>query len=375
MTRSKVAAVRTKPETVLEDIARIMDLGGVRDSFNQQARTILKDNISWHLFFPGANTTPWQLEGSITGLKKAGFEDIIAVHNRTVVTKTTKGERLNRLEGVYQKYNIPQLHNYKPSEITWEEYKPTGKTPALNHIFPDGIFIPREFQGTNILHLPTIKCHIYTTTTGAMKNAFGGLLNTRRHYSHSVIHRTLVDLLIIQKEIHAGLFALMDGSHAGDGPGPRTMKPVEKDIMLASGDQVAIDAVAAKLMGFDPMSIEYIRTAHEEGLGIGDPREIELVGDDISQERWNFSVGDNAASLVGNLLWFSPLKRIQKLFFHTPLVNVFVVGSFLYHDYVWYPLKSPPIIKAFNRTKWGRMFDERYGPHGDLFSEQMNRNG
>src|SRR6185503_13629410 len=47
-------------------------------------------------------------------------------------------------------------------------------------------------------------CHIYTQTTGAMKNAFGGLLNTKRHYTHSWIHETLVDLLAIQKEIHAG---------------------------------------------------------------------------------------------------------------------------------------------------------------------------
>ena len=68
-------------------------------------------------------------------------------------------------------------------------------------------------------------CHIYTTTTGAMKNAFGGLLNTKRHYTHSWIHETLVDLLAIQREIHSGLFAIMDGTTAGDGPGPRTMRP------------------------------------------------------------------------------------------------------------------------------------------------------
>ena len=42
-----------------------------------------------------------------------------------------------------------------------------------------------------------------------------------------------------------------------------------KDYILASGDSVAIDAVAAKMMGFDPMEIEYIRIAHEEGLGVG----------------------------------------------------------------------------------------------------------
>ena len=37
-----------------------------------------------------------------------------------------------------------------------------------------------------------------------MKNAFGGLLNFQRHWTHSVIHETLVDLLSIQKEIHPG---------------------------------------------------------------------------------------------------------------------------------------------------------------------------
>ncbi len=362
--KSRVAAIRTKPETVLSDIERLMELAEFRSVLDPSARTILKDNISWHLFFPGANTTPWQLEGTISTLQNAGYDDIIAVHNNTVVTDTEKGERLNRLQPVFERYNIPQLYNFKKSEITWETYKPRGKTPALKHVYGDDIRIPSEFIGTNIIHLPTIKCHIYTTTTGAMKNAFGGLLDRKRHYNHSVIHRTLVDLLIIQKEIHTGIFAVMDGTHAGNGPGPRTMHPEEKDIMLASGDQVAIDAVAARMMGFDPLSIEYIRTAHDEGLGIGDPREIELVGDDVSSERWNFSVGDNLASLGGDMLWFGPLKKIQKLFFHTPLVNLFVFASYIYHDYVWYKFKGGSALAAFNKTKWGRMFDEQYGPGG-----------
>ena len=45
------------------------------------------------------------------------------------------------------------------------------------------------------------------------------------------------------------------------------MRQVTKNVMLASADQVAIDAVAAAMMGFEPMSIEYIRLAHEQGLG------------------------------------------------------------------------------------------------------------
>ena len=85
---------------------------------------------------------------------------------------------------------------------------------ALDHIYPEGIRIPDYFIGKNIVHLPTVKTHMYTTTTGAMKNAFGGLLSNYRHYTHTWIHETLVDLLAIQKEIHPGLFA-DDGWHHG----------------------------------------------------------------------------------------------------------------------------------------------------------------
>src|SRR5438477_11750746 len=106
------------------------------------------------------------------------------------------------------------------------------------------------------------KTHVFTMTTGAMKNAFGGLLNERRHWTHPVIHETLVDLLMIQKKIFRGVFAVMDGTFVGDGPGPRCMVPHVKNVLLASADQVAIDAVAAKLMGFDPLSIKFIRLAH-----------------------------------------------------------------------------------------------------------------
>ncbi len=234
--------------------------------------TILKDNISWHFPFPAANTTPWQLEGTIQALARRGFTDQVCVQNKTVVTNAFKGEDLNHYVPIFKRYEIPVLYNFKDEDMTWVQYRPKAKMRVLDRIFPEGIQIPDYFFGKNIVHLPTTKCHIYTTTTGAMKNAFGGLLNTRRHYTHSWIHETLVDLLAIQKEIHSGLFAIMDGTTAGNGPGPRTMFPVVKNVMLASADQVAIDAVSAKMMGFDPMSLDYIRLAHEDGLGVGDPQ-------------------------------------------------------------------------------------------------------
>ncbi len=245
--------------------------------------------------------------------------------------------------------------------MRWIPFRPKQKMHVLDTVFPDGLHIPEYFFGKNIVHLPTVKCHIYTGTTGAMKNAFGGLLNTKRHYTHTWIHETLVDLLAIQKEIHSGIFAVMDGTTVGDGPGPRTMRPKVKNYILASADQVAIDAVAAKMMGFDPMSLRYINLAHQDGLGCGDPREISVVGADISGESWNFTVGNNGVSLFGNLAWFGPLRGFQKLFFRTPMVHAFVLGSEVYHDYYRWPLRDRKVFESWcASTPWGQLFQE-YG--------------
>jgi uncharacterized protein (DUF362 family) len=356
--KSRVAVLRTKPGSVLPDIERLCELAGLKDALRPGATTILKDNISWHYPFPGANTTPWQLEGTIRALRAAGHADLVCVQNNTVVTNPRKGERLNGYPGVLERYGIPVRYNCDPGDLKWVRYEPKAEMLALRKVFPHGIHIPEFFLGTNIVHLPTVKCHIYTTTTGAMKNAFGGLLATRRHYTHTWIHETLVDLLAIQKEIHTGLFAVMDGTTVGNGPGPRTMMPVRKDVMLAAADQVAIDAVSARMMGFDPLSIRYLALAHERGLGVADPREIELVGDtEAARENWRFSVGDNLASRVGDVLWFGPLKRLQKLFFHTPLVYVFVAGSYVYHDFLWYPVLGKHRVREFLQTSpWGALF-------------------
>ena len=359
--RSKVAVLRVTPRTVLADIHRLCELAGMREALDANATTILKDNISWHYPFPSANTTPWQLEGTIQALRASGLRDVTCVQNKTVVTDAFKGEDLNHYKPIFKKYDVPVLFNFKEEDMKWVHYKPKARMRVLDHIFPDGIHIPDYFFGKNIVHLPTMKCHIYTTTTGAMKNAFGGLLSTHRHYTHSWIHETLVDLLAIQKEIHSGLFAIMDGTTAGNGPGPRTMYPVVKNVMLASEDQVAIDAVSAKMMGFDPMSLDYIRLADEDGLGNGRMENIEIVGDvDAARESWGFKVGKNLTRRVGgDLIWFGPLKRFQKLFFHTPLVNVFIAGSEVYHDYLRWPLADKRTFDDWRKTTgWGQLFDQ-----------------
>ncbi len=360
MAKAKVAVLRTSPETVVDDYRKLLELAGADSAMDKNATTILKDNITWHLAFPGVNTTPWQMEGTILGLKDLGFSEIVDVHNHTVVTDPHIGEVNLHFKAVYDKYEIPRKFNFVEEDMHWEIYKPRAKMHVLDHIFPEGIRVPDYFHGKNIVHLPTMKTHTYTQWTGAMKNAFGGLLSQKRHYTHTWIHETLVDLLAIQKEIHSGVFATMDGTTAAEGPGPRTVQPHDKNVIIASADQVAIDAVAGKIMGFDPMQVKFVRMAHDDGLGVGDPREIEIVGDEsVLKENWRFQVGANFATGAGLMLWRSPLKVFQNLLFHTPLVHGFVAASAIYHDKVWYPMNGDKVVQNWiNTSPWGNLFTQ-----------------
>ena len=351
-----VAVVATTPATAVADMGRAMGLAGVGEFLSPDIKTLLKVNISWQHWYPGCSTTPWQIEGVAKALEARGHKDLVAAHNGTVVVNSYEGEFKNKHKAAQEKVGLPDIHLDSPPN-NWIDYKPKAEMLVLDDIFPEGIQIPETFPGTNIVHLPTMKTHVFTTMTGAMKNAFGGLLHRKRHWTHSVIHETLTDLLAIQKEIHPGLFAVMDGTFAGDGPGPRAMRWHIKDRILASNDQVAIDAVAAKMMGFDPMTIKFIRLAHERGLGCGDVSQINVVGEDISQVNWQFTGVENTfASRGQKLIYWGPLKPLEKLLLRSPIVGWAFLASNLYHNGYWLKTRGRRRIKAALETDWGKLF-------------------
>jgi uncharacterized protein (DUF362 family) len=357
--KGKVAVLKTSPDTVLDDVGRVMELAGYRAALPQDRETILKINISWQTWYPACSSTPWQVEGVIRKLYADGYRDLAAAHNKTVVVDAYVGEVNNKHKAVVDAYGLRNVHLYEP-EVTWVRYTPKTPMLVLDRIFPEGILLPAYFFDKNIIQLPTVKTHVFTTITGAMKNAFGGLLTEKRHWTHSVIHETVVDLLAIQQEIHSGLFAVMDGTFAGDGPGPRAMRWHEKDILLASADQVAIDAVSAKLQGFNPMDLKFIRLGHELGLGVGDPKDIEIVGYDISAEDWGFVQEDTFASKGQKLIYHGPLKPFENVLLRTPLVPWSYFASNFYHNVYWYPMVGRKRVEGALDTKWGRLF-KSYG--------------
>ncbi|MBI2304802.1 MAG: DUF362 domain-containing protein [Chloroflexi bacterium] len=354
--KPKVAVIYTAPQTVLSDIGSVMELAGYRAALPPDVPTLLKINISWQRYYPACSTTPWQLEGVIQTLRQGGYREIIPAQNGTVVVNSYEGELKNKHLAALEKCGLKSVHLGDPG-VEWVKYEPQGKMLVLDKVFPKGIRIPALFKGKNIVHLPTMKTHVFTTMTGAMKNAFGGLLNERRHWTHSVIHETLVDLLTIQREIHPGIFAVMDGTFAGDGPGPRAMRPLLKNTLLASADPVAIDAVAAKIMGFDPMSLAFLRLAHEGGLGCADLSQIEIVGEDISRVNWRFQGAEETLASRGQkLIYHGALQPLEHLLLRTFIAPWSYAASRLYFDFFWYPFVGRGRVQEAMKTGWGKLF-------------------
>lgn len=99
--------------------------------------------------------------------------------------------------------------------------------------------------------------------------------------SVEVMNRNLV-ALARQTKPH---LAVVDGFVGMHREGPRHGTPIKLGTVIAGTDAVAVDAVAAAVMGFDPRSIGYLVYAHEAGLGEIDLENITVVGDTVAAVR------------------------------------------------------------------------------------------
>lgn len=358
MGKSVVVVLKTNPGSILDDYGRLMRMARYNEVIPKDTDIVLKLNLSWTKYFPACSSTPWQLEGVIKTLLEDGYarEKIFPVENKTVVTDPIKGAINNRWLSVLERYGLEFIPLPK---VKWVKYKFKTKFLKLNEIFPQGFEIPEMFIGKSIIHLPTVKTHGHSITTGSIKNAFGGLLKEVRHYCHKYIHEVLVDLMLIQREIHPVVFTVMDGTICGDGAGPRTMIPRIKNYILASFDPVAIDAVSARMMGFDPMSIPYIKMCNDMNLGVGDLSNIEIIGEDISTVNFGFKTKRSLIIWGDQMVRKGPLNFLERPLLYSRLMVLPTLASNIYHDYIWYPIIGRSRIKKFMKTEWGELF-KRY---------------
>src|SRR3989440_13026475 len=119
---ARVAVVRTRPDTVIADYARVMDLAGYRDTLSRDRDTLLKLNLSWTKYFPSCSSQPWQVDGVVSKMLADGYprNRLIPIENKTVVTDPRQGGSNNRRESVMQRHGL----TFQPlTEVDWQVYR------------------------------------------------------------------------------------------------------------------------------------------------------------------------------------------------------------------------------------------------------------
>ncbi|TFF91320.1 DUF362 domain-containing protein, partial [Candidatus Thorarchaeota archaeon] len=306
--------------------------------------------------YPACSTNPYILDGLLKKLIDDGFDrrSIQAVENETVVTNIYSGVKNNNWYPVMRKHGIRFLPLI---DATYVDVDLPQETLVLERIFGE-VIAPKEIFGTNIIHLPTVKTHGHTEMTGAMKDSFGLYLTKNRHLAHLKIHEVLVDLLLLQKTISHSEFVLTDGTIVGDGAGPRTMVPKIGNVLLASNDMVSADTVQTRLMGLDQSLVRKLQIASELGLGVSDPRDIEITGDFESWEDLpNFHLSTGKSPVITWNRGFLRFPGMETFLFRSPLMWLPTQLSGLYHDGIWLPLFGKKYVRWFlEETEWGALW-------------------
>ncbi|MDD5453150.1 MAG: DUF362 domain-containing protein [Candidatus Bipolaricaulis sp.] len=144
------------------------------------------------------------------------------------------------------------------------------------------VYLARALREADvIIDLPKLKTHSLTLFTGAVKNMYGvipGGLRTAFHGQHkdpAEFSQLLVDIFAVAPP----QLTIMDGIVAMAGAGPANGTLRELGVILASRDAVAVDAVASRIIGLDPLAVRTTRYAQERGLGA---RDVEIVGEPIA---------------------------------------------------------------------------------------------
>ena len=93
--------------------------------------------------------------------------------------------------------------------------------------------------------------------------------------------------------------------------------------------------------------------------GVGDVREIDYVGDDISNVNWHFEgKQDTFASRGQKLIYHGPLKPLENVLLRSPIVPWSFAASNIYHNWYWYRVHGLKRIQQIKDGPWGRLFNQ-----------------
>ncbi|MHB8894356.1 MAG: DUF362 domain-containing protein [Candidatus Geothermincolia bacterium] len=144
----------------------------------------------------------------------------------------------------------------------------------------DSFIVPAVWPEADLfVSLPKIKVNQFAHVTLSVKNNLGFLRQAHRAKNHNdeTLHEKIADLY----RVRSPDLVLADSIVAGEGQGPMVARPVELGVMIGGANGVAVDAVACRLMGFDPEQISHLNYLAEAGVGPLGEGDIEVVGERV----------------------------------------------------------------------------------------------
>ena len=209
----------------------------------------------------GATTHPEIVEGIIIYLKANGFDNIVVIESSWVGSDTEDAADYCGYTALCKKYNIPFINVKKHGSI---EYK-INETTYLVSDYIEKI--------DYMINVPLIKGHCQTDITCALKNMKGLIPDAeKRRYHQKGLHEPIAYLNTIIRQDLIIADAICPDPYFEEGGRPKQM-----DMIVGAYDPVLMDSFAAKVLGYNPMSIGYIKLANELGVGLHLDNDTEII--------------------------------------------------------------------------------------------------
>ena len=162
---------------------------------------------------------------------------------------------------------------------------------------PEGYYVSKTLlECDKLINIPVMKTHDIPGVTLIFKNYVGTFM--QRAYGQTDNSKMLLHKYAGNKEVPKGFvdlfsyrptdYAIVECLWGTEGNGPQWGDDIKLNLVVAGGDPVATEAVAAAVMGFNPRDLDYLYWAAAKGFGTFDMNWIEVVGRNIEEVRHDF---------------------------------------------------------------------------------------
>lgn len=328
--QATVALVEARPETILEDVRRALDLSGLGPDF-AAGTPVLVSGRRGGGWFPGAASTPWQLEGALGWLCAQGAPtgpfsvltlDVPAGELAVPPSGRAWSEVLDRFGA-----QAASPRDWQPAPV-----HPATPMPSLAAALQGVPACPAPLQGRPTLLLPTARWCADWPLAGACE-LVGALFGPRRRQAGVPVGEVRAEAVALARQILPGSGVLMDATVWGICRG-HGLDPVARNVLIAGTDPVAVDVVAARLIDCGERPARWAELCERRKLGCASVDRIRVVGS-TELLQLDFRIPEDTLGAPGT----GPDGRSP--------------GAWL-----WRTLHRRRRLAAFGRTAWGRLYED-----------------